>query len=74
MAKPKKVPTNFIEYCALSQEDQFNAIAEDFIHIQREGGGIDNVHMLDTIRRLEMLLIGRNAFKMAAEEIKPKGV
>ena len=51
-------------------EKEFNAKADEFVHIMKNGGGVYNIHMLDSIRDLQWLYNKLAAYTLAEKEIK----
>ncbi len=56
------------------QHDQclkaFNQQADNFLWMMKDGGGIKNIHMLETLRELEWLYLKGAAYGRAAEDAK----
>lgn len=51
-------------------ENEFNAKANEFMFLMKNGGGVHNIHMLDNIRDLLWLYNKLAAYTLAEREIK----
>jgi hypothetical protein len=64
----RTVPPYYLTRLGQLQED-FHSEAAKFMHIMTNGGGLKNMHMEDTIRRLNVLYLQIAAHLDAARDI-----
>ena len=70
---PRKKPKpakSWAEHEANRWRTAFETNAADFIHIMKQGGGIENVLILDTIRGLELSYLMLEAYRRVADATK----
>ena len=74
MRSKKKVTyeqsVSFIKYRLEGLERQFKEMSDKFIWQTQQGGGIQNIHMLDTIRALNFLYTDIAAHRDALRSLK----
>jgi hypothetical protein len=70
MNKESNKSESWVEAQAKHQEEAFNKLSKDLIWQLTIGGGISNVHILDTLRQLEWLYLTCAAYRAAAKDAK----
>jgi hypothetical protein len=68
----KQINIKWVEDRALYFKQKFNEEAKNFSWLMEHGGGMDNIHMLDTIRRLHMLYLECAAHEEVAKTASGK--
>jgi hypothetical protein len=67
-----KEAVSFTQFRLERLENQFKEASDKFIWQTQQGGGIDNIHMLDTIRALNNLYLDIAAHRDALRSLQVK--